>query len=354
MNPLQLLPPGSLAQTALCNIKAHPYLVGAGALVTLLAISALANAKLAKAAERNNPPRGQFLEVDGVRVHYLDRGEGEPLVLLHGSGSMIQDFECSGLIDLASQKYRVLAFDRPGYGHTERPRRKLWNPEEQAELIRDALKQLGVSRAVVLGHSWGASVAMALALNHSQLVSGLVLASGYFYPSARADVLTLSAPAVPVIGDVIRYSISPIVSRMIWPLVMRRIFEPASIPDKFARFPKEMAVRPSQIRASAADSAMMIPNAYAICRRYKELAMPVIIIAGEEDRLIDTETQSARLHRELPRSVLHRIPRTGHMVHQTATDTVMAAINEAAKAGDEGGPTPARPSFAEMVELRSA
>jgi pimeloyl-ACP methyl ester carboxylesterase len=190
---------------------------------------------------------------------------------------------------------------------------------------------------------------MALALNHSQLVSGLELASGYFYPSARADVLTLSAPAVPVIGNVIRYSISPIVGRMIWPLMMRRIFEPASIPDKFARFPKEMAVRPSQIRASAAESALLIPNAYATCRRYKELAIPVIIIAGEEDQLVDSETQSARLHRELPRSVLHRISHTGHMAHPTATEAVMAAIDEAAEAGDEGGPKPSVPNIAEMV-----
>ncbi len=158
MKSLQPLASEGLTQTASRNLKAHPYVVGAVALAVLLTVSALVNAKLAKAAERNNPPTGRFLEVHGVRVHYLDRGEGEPLVLLHGSGSMIQDFECSGLVDLASQKYRVLAFDRPGYGYTERPRRKLWNPEEQAELISDALEQLGVSRAAVLGHSWGASV----------------------------------------------------------------------------------------------------------------------------------------------------------------------------------------------------
>ncbi len=95
-----------------------------------------------------------------------------------------------------------------------------------------------------------------------------------------------------------------------------------------------MAVRPSQIRASAADSAMMIPNAYATQRQYKELSMPVIIIAGEDDQLVDIESQSARLHRELPHSVLHRITRSGHMVHQTATGAVMAAIDEAAKARD--------------------
>jgi pimeloyl-ACP methyl ester carboxylesterase len=350
---MQPLPSESLGETALRNVKAHPYVVGAGAVLALLAISVLANAKLAKTAERDNPPIGRFVEVDGVRIHYLDRGEGDPLVLLHGSGSMIQDFECSGLVDLATQKYRVLAFDRPGYGYSERPRRKLWNPEEQAKLISHALKQIGVSRALVLGHSWGASVAIALALNHPQLVSGLVLASGYYYPSARADVLALSAPALPVIGNVIRYSISPIISRIIWPLIMRRIFEPASIPDKFARFPKEMALRPSQIQASAAESALLIPNAFATRARYEELSMPVIIIAGEEDQLVNIENQSARLHRELPGSVLHRISRSGHMVHQTATEAVMGAIDEAAQARHE--PQPSKPisfPFSKMPKLR--
>ena len=58
-------------------------------------------------------PQGQFLEIDGARLHYVERGEGEPLVLLHGNGSMIQDFESSGLLDKAAKKYRVIVFDRP-------------------------------------------------------------------------------------------------------------------------------------------------------------------------------------------------------------------------------------------------
>ena len=76
----------------------------------------------AHSAERANPPRGQFINVCGVRLHYVERGAGKPLVLLHGNGSMIQDFETSGLIDAAAKHYRVIAFDRPGFGYSERPR----------------------------------------------------------------------------------------------------------------------------------------------------------------------------------------------------------------------------------------
>jgi pimeloyl-ACP methyl ester carboxylesterase len=303
--------------------------VAAGA----LAATALLNRHLAKKAEQGNPPAGGFVEVDGVRLHYVERGSGEPLVLLHGNGSMIQDFESSGLVDLAAKNYRVIIIDRPGFGHSSRPRNVVWTPDAQAQLIRRALERLGVSQAIVLGHSWGASVAVALALKSPDLVRGLVLASGYYYPTLRLDVVALSAPAVPVVGDILSHTLSPLISRLTWPLMMAKIFGPQSAPAKFEQFPREMALRPSQIRASAAESALMIPDAFHFEEKYAELKMPVVIIAGEDDRLIDIDKQSARLHSDVSQSAFHRVPQTGHMVHQTATGEVMAAINEVAGSG---------------------
>ena len=323
--------PRSLAHKGHTIAQAHPYVVAAAATVGALAISALVNRRLAKNAENDNPPAGQFLEVNGVRLHYVERGSGTPLVLLHGNGSMIQDFESSGLIDLAAKNYRVIVFDRPGFGHSDRPRNVVWTPAAQAELINSALHRLGVSHAIVLGHSWGASVAIALALKYPKLVQGLVLASGYYYPTLRPDVVALSAPAVPLVGDVLGHTLSPIVSRVMWPLLMAKIFGPRSVPKKFEGFPKEMALRPSQIRASAAESALMIPDAFHYRDEYTNLKMPVVIVAGDEDRLVDIDAQSTRLHRDVPQSKFHRVPGTGHMIHQTATGVVMSAINEAAE-----------------------
>jgi pimeloyl-ACP methyl ester carboxylesterase len=303
-----------------------------GAAIAALAISAFVNHRLARKAERDNPPAGRFLNVGGVRLHYLERGSGHPVVLLHGNGSMIQDFGSSGLIDLAANKYRVIAFDRPGFGHSDRPRGTVWTPEEQARLFRDALAQIGVERATVVGHSWGCSVAVALAHKYPHLVGGLVLASGYYYPTVRADVVAMAGPAVPVIGDVVRYSISPILSRLLWPRLMRKLFGPQPVPEKFAGFPRAMAVRPSQLRASAAEAALMIPDAFAARPVYAGLEMPVAIIAGADDRLVDAKVQSARLHAAIPHSSFHRVPGAGHMIHQTATAAVMAAIDEVAAA----------------------
>jgi pimeloyl-ACP methyl ester carboxylesterase len=211
-----------------------------------------------------------------------------------------------------------------------RPRNVVWTPEAQADLFKKALDRLSVQRAIVLGHSWGASVAVALAIRHPSFVDALVLASGYYFTTARADVAASSVPAIPGLGDIISYTISPILSRLMWPVMLRKVFGPRSVPEKFAGFPKEMAVRPSQIRASAAETALMIPAAFASSKTYSELEMPTIILAGEDDRLVDINEQSVRLHDEVKQSRLHRIAGAGHMIQQSATPDLMAAINEAA------------------------
>ena len=218
------------------NAKAPSFAVASAVAIGALAAMALVNRHLAKKAERDNPPAGRFLDVDGVRLHYVERGSGDPLVLLHGNGSMIEDFESSGLIDLAAKNYRVIVFDRPGFGHSDRPRNVVWTPDAQAELIKHALERLGVSNAIVLGHSWGASVAVALALKFPDLVRGLVLASGYYYPTARPDVVAMGTPALPLIGDILSHTLSPLISRAIWPLMMAKIFGPRSVPKSSERF----------------------------------------------------------------------------------------------------------------------
>src|ERR1700684_1358166 len=92
--------------------------VAIGALVA----TALLNRYLEKKAEQDNPPAGRFNEVNDVRLHYVERGAGDAVVMLHGNGSMIQDFECSGLIDFVAKDHRVIVFDPPGFGHSDRPR----------------------------------------------------------------------------------------------------------------------------------------------------------------------------------------------------------------------------------------
>ncbi|ACK51701.1 alpha/beta hydrolase fold protein [Methylocella silvestris BL2] len=304
-------------------------LIAAGASIALGAMALLAHEQK-NVAEQRHPPEGNFLDVDGVRLHYLERGAGEPLILLHGNGTQIEDFETSGLLDLAAKNYRVIAIDRPGFGHSSRPRGTIWTPAAQADLIHKAMVQLGVEQATVLGHSLGASIAVALALRHPASVKRLVLVSGYFYPSDRFDAALQFIGALPVVGDIMRYTISPLLARLAWGGVMKKIFAPAEVSKSFSAAIKEMALRPSQLHANAADSALMIPNAAATQKSYGDLAMPVSIVVGENDRLIKPSSQSMRLHCEIVGSELRVIPRRGHMVHHGAAPEIMQAIGASA------------------------
>ena len=295
---------------------------------TLAAMTAY-NTYRTRKAEREHPPTGRFVTVDGVRLHYIERGEGPPVVLLHGNVVTAEDFDTSGLFDLLAARHRVFAFDRPGFGYSDRPHGSAWNARAQANLIRDALVVLGIDRPVVLGHSWGAAVALALALNHPDAVRGLVLLSGYYYPTLRADVLLASPPAIPLLGDLLRYSISPLVGRLTQPLLLKGMFAPLPVPANFAKgSTPNMAVRPGQIRAESQDGVAMIPGAIAMQHRYQELTMPIVIMAGTKDRVVNYK-QARRLHAQIPQSVLHLVPDVGHMLHYAAPEKVVEAIQEA-------------------------
>jgi hypothetical protein len=104
------------------GVSTNPYLTATLVGTAGLMACAIINRFLAKKAERDNPPTGRFINVDGVGLHYIERGVGPAVVLLHGNGSMIQDFESSGLINAVARDHRVVVFDRPGFGHTNRPR----------------------------------------------------------------------------------------------------------------------------------------------------------------------------------------------------------------------------------------
>lgn len=296
-------------------------------------IMALANGLFARRAERKDPPAGKFVEVDGVRLHYIDRGTGRPIVLLHGNGTFAQDWLISGVLDQLATDHRVIAFDRPGFGYSERPRSRIWTAYAQAALMHKALLKLDIHKPVIVGHSWGTLVALALALDYPLNTAALVLLSGYYFPTVRTDVAVLSGPAIPILGDVIRYTISPALGWLLSKQVSRKLFSPAPVSGRFRRrFPLSLSLRPSQIRASAADTALMIPAAASLLDRHHELEMPVVIMAGNGDRIVDISLQSRRLHAKLPNSSMHEAAGIGHMIHYTARDTVVAAIAAAANA----------------------
>src|SRR4051795_8768628 len=284
--------------------------------VGVLLVLVIGNIVFSFVAERKNPPIGNFIECEGVRLHYLERGDpvAPSVVLFHGNGSLIQDLIISGLVDRLARHNRVLCFDRPGFGYSQRPRSRIWTATSQAALFVKALNQLGVRDPVVLGHSWGALVAIAIELRNDYPIRGLVLASGYYFPTWRWDVWIMSGPAIPVLGDLLRYTVAPIISWAILPGAFRKLFAPRPVPDNFKNaFPRSLTLRPKQLRAAAEESAFLIPTAAQFQLRYSSIGCPVRIFHGTGDQVIEPE-QARRLHRLLSSSDLHLVEDAGHMV----------------------------------------
>jgi pimeloyl-ACP methyl ester carboxylesterase len=222
----------------------------------------------------------------------------------------------------------VIAFDRPGFGYSDRPRSTVWTPSAQADLIARAMSQIGVRDAIVVGHSWGTLVALAMALDHPDAVAGLVLLSGYYYGSARPDVVPLSAPAIPLVGDLMAHTISPLAGALAGPAAVKAAFAPAEIAERFAEFPIAMTLRPSQVRATAADTAMMVPSAVALSRRYGDLDVPTIVLAGDGDLIVDPDKHSERLAGEVEGSELRVLAEQGHLFHYAEPDHVATAVDD--------------------------
>jgi pimeloyl-ACP methyl ester carboxylesterase len=288
--------------------------------------AALVTWGLARRAERRTPPIGRFVEAHGVRLHWIERGSGPPLIALHGDGSLLQEVAISGLVDRLGSDFRVILLDRPGYGYSERPGRG-WTPRAQADLIAAFMDKLGVAEAVILGHSWGTLVALALAVDHPHRVTRLVLMSGYFYPVPRLDAALLSPVALPVIGDVVRWTVAPALTRLAFPFLVANCFAPLPVPERFHRaFPKGLALRPSHLRAAAEDTAYLQSGAADLSRHYAALRCSITIISGGSDQVVDVHDHSRRLHREIASSELVVVPGVGHMVHHSALNQVVEAI----------------------------
>ena len=291
----------------------------------------------ARRAEQRHPAPGRFIHIDGVRLHYVLQGEGPPVLLLHGNMVHGADFAASGLLDRLSRQNRVLVIDRPGFGYSDRTRDKAWTPAEQARLLCRAAVALGFDRFAVVGHSMGTQVAVAMALGEPMHVDRLVLVAGYFFPTLRLDAAMARVNAIPVLGDVMRYTVNALSARLLLGQAVRAMFAPQPVPRRFGEaLPRDMLLRPLQQRATSEDGAHMVPQARALRANYAGLRMPVTLVAGTRDKVVDGRKQSGRLHRVLPHSSFHFLDGVGHMAHYHAQTLIANALT--------GGPQVFSPS----------
>lgn len=314
----------------------HPRLrkqrLPAWAPVTAAAVAAAAGTAAwvhhhAQRAEQRHPAPGRFIHIEGVRLHYRITGEGPPVLLVHGNTVHGNDFDASGLVRRLAREHQVLVIDRPGFGWSDRTRDAAWTPAEQARVLCRAAVALGVENFAVVGHSLGTQVAIAMALGDPAHVNRLVLVGGYYFPSLRLDTVPARLGAIPWVGDVLRYTAASVASRLLLGPTVKALFAPQPVPASFREeLPRELLLRPLQRRASTEDGAHMVAQARVLRHHYGELKVPVTLVAGAQDAIIDSRSQSGRLHRLLAGSKLHILDGVGHMAHYHSQALIAEAL----------------------------
>jgi pimeloyl-ACP methyl ester carboxylesterase len=280
--------------------------------------------------EREYPPAGSVVTARGVRLHLFERGSGPPVVLLHGLRGSTRDFECSILGALA-ERYRVIAVDRPGYGYSERPGARGDSPLVQAELLHDALQQLGVQRPIVVGHSMAAAVALAYAVGYPADTGAVVTLCGHVLPFDGFAAGPLAALATtPVLGRVLASTVFAPFGLLAAPALLRHVFRPQQPPAGYARAATLLALRPRAFVASAEDRRSMDGGLLQIYRQFPGLRAPLVIVTGRADHVL-SPAESLSLHRLVPRSEFVMLPASGHMPHFADPEAVIAAIDRAAQ-----------------------
>jgi pimeloyl-ACP methyl ester carboxylesterase len=307
------------------------------ALLILLGLAALVQWRAGSreaSAEAEYPAAGQFVEVEGTRIHLKVEGSGPDLILIHGASGSLRDFTFH-LTDRLKESYRVIAVDRPGMGRSGRPAGYggVFNvaaepPALQARLLQAATDAVGVSRPIVLGHSYGGAIALTWALERPQQTAGLVLVAAASNPWEGElgwlyrinSTLFGSAIAIPLITAFTPHAVIED--------TVGEIFAPQEPPEGYmSHFGTEMTLRRGTMRANAQQVSALKPYVREMATRYPTLDLPVESVHGTEDVTVPLRTHAEPLLRQIPGAALDVLQGAGHMPHHTHTQAVLDAID---------------------------
>ena len=283
--------------------------------------------------ERNFPPGGEFVDVDGVRLHYVVRGEGAPLVLIHGLGGQMLNF--AYLVDILAEEYQVILVDRPGAGYSSPAPRGKRRIRAQAAIMAGFVRKLGLRKPFVVGHSMGGAVALAMALDWPESVGGLGLIAPLTHPVRSSPwgkwVLTRLAWLFVLAAWTLVVPLARLRFRQ--EEVLRSAFFPEVCPPDFEeRAGCPICVRPSHLLSALSEMAVVNDDLPDMVARYPGLRVPIRVFFGAGDNILDPEQQGAALARAVQGLRLDVIP-GGHMVPVTEPELVAGWIKDGAREG---------------------
>ncbi|MCX7856146.1 MAG: alpha/beta hydrolase [Anaerolineae bacterium] len=270
-------------------------------------------------------PDSRFIEVNSITVHYKTAGSGRPaLMLLHGFAA--STFSWREVMGPMSEWGTVVAFDRPGFGLTERPTEwegpSPYSPEAQADLTVGLMDALGIERAVLVGNSAGGTTALLTALTYPERVEALVLVSPAVYVGGGAPGWVrplLNTPQMRHLGPLLVRSIQDWgedFGRSAW-------HDPTKLtPDIWEGYTKPL-------RAENWDRALWevtrASRPLGLEKRLGEVRVPVLVVTGDDDRIVPTQ-QSIRLAGAIPGAQLVVIPECGHVPQEECPGPFLEAV----------------------------
>jgi pimeloyl-ACP methyl ester carboxylesterase len=282
-----------------------------------------------RSIERAVPPLGQFINVEGARVHYVDRGRGPTIVAIHGLTGQMRNFTHS-LVDLLCEQFRVIAIDRPGSGYSLRAPGASARLSAQGDLVAKFIGALGLERPLVVGHSLGGAIALALALDHPECVGGLALIAPLTQPPERVP-----APFHALVirsswrRKILAWTIATPAAIRRGPRTVAAVFSPDKPPANFAtKGGGLLALRPKSF--IAASEELIAVDLADMVQRYPSLKVPIAILFGTDDVILSHESNGAAMQKVVPGLALELVP-GGHMLPITAPKVTAEFINAAAR-----------------------
>ena len=276
------------------------------------------------------PPLGQFKTINDLSVHYVDKPcahEDAPVVVfLHGaSGNLRDPYFAFG--DRLDGEVRQIFIDRPGHGWSERGKGNFATPKEQARHILSFLDELGVERAIFVGHSWSAVLALTLGIFFPDRVAGLVLNAPVSHPWPGGINWYYTIASMPVIGRVFTHAFSiPMGERQIV-CATQKVFWPNKVPNYYYDdVGASMVLVPERFIANARDIARLRDYVVALSPRYGEVTAPLTLITNDKDQVVLPWVHSDGLQKALPNMKRINLKNTGHMPHHVAQDVFVQEI----------------------------
>lgn len=269
-------------------------------------------------------PTGSFVRVAGLRIHYIERpGSGTPVVLIHGLPGTAEDF--NAVTPLLPGR-RTIAIDRPGFGYSGDGYLKF---DRQIEVLEALLRRLGVTRPILVGHSYGGTLALAFAERHPSEVRGLVLVDAAAAGTRAGSFEQTQAHVVkflqlPVIHQIANATFGQLLDTVSVDMTDGKAFHPQPVAS--AHRHRVLAINMTKGNLEAYGGEELAANGVfeQIDRHLGTIAVPAVVIQGKDDELVKP-VYGRKLAAMLPHASLDMVP-GGHMAPYTYPAAIAAGV----------------------------